>query len=121
VKRALLVEDHSLFREVLAVILEGHTDLKHNVQASSLAEARRVLAELDTKVDLAIVDLDPPEGDATPLIEHLRKVGIPVMAFTADPSPKLRAQALQAGADEVLSTANSGEEIVGVVQRLVGG
>jgi hypothetical protein len=58
VKRVLLVEDHRLIREGLAVMLEERTDLKKTVQA---------------------------------------------------------------GANEVLSTASSGENIVGVVQRLVGG
>ena len=121
-KRVLIVDDHNLFRQVLAVMLEEHTDLKENLQAGSLAEAQRVLAELDTKIDLAIVDLDLPEGDATELIEDLREVCIPVMAFTAEPSlEEWGARALRAGAGEVLSTATPGEEIVEAAERLVGG
>ena len=119
--RVLIVDDHTLVRQVLAVVLEEHTDLKENVQAGSLGEARRVLAELDAKVDLAIIDLDLPDGDATELIEHLRKVGIPVMAFTADPSPQRGGRALRAGAGEVLTLASSGERIIDTAERLVGG
>jgi DNA-binding NarL/FixJ family response regulator len=119
-KRLLLVNDYTLFRQVLAVILEAHTDLKENVQAGSLAEARRALDDLDQQVDLAVVDLDLPEGDATELLEDLRKVGIPVMAFTSSLSLERRASALRAGADEVLSTATPGEEIVDAARRLVG-
>jgi DNA-binding NarL/FixJ family response regulator len=119
-KRGLIVDDHNMFRQVLAIVLEQHTDLKENLQAGSLAEARRVLADPHTKVDLAIVDLDLPE-DATELIEDLRKVCIPVMAFTADRSLERRAWALQAGAGDVFTPANSGEQIIDTVERLVGG
>jgi DNA-binding response OmpR family regulator len=79
------------------------------------------LAELDTIVALAIVDLDLPQGDATELIEQLREFGIPVMAFTADPSLEPRGRALRAGADEVLTPASSGEQIIDTAERLVGG
>jgi DNA-binding NarL/FixJ family response regulator len=119
-KRVLIVDDHELFRQVLAVILEQHTDLKENVLAGSLAEARRVLADLDTKVDLAIIALDLHDRDRINLMEILREVDIPVLALAYDQSLELRAQALRAGADEVLSTANSGEEIVDAAKRLVG-
>jgi DNA-binding NarL/FixJ family response regulator len=120
-KQVLIVDDHTLFRQILVVVLEAHTDLKENVQAGSLAEARRALDELDQQVDLAIVDLDLPEGDATELLEDLRKVGIPVMAFTSDPSLEQRGRALRAGAGEVLTPASSGEQIIDAAERLVGG
>ena len=44
-KRVLLVQDHNLFRQVLAVTLKYRTDFRENVQARSLAEARQVLAD----------------------------------------------------------------------------
>jgi CheY-like chemotaxis protein len=120
-KRVLIVDDNKLFRQILAAMLEHHTDLKENIQAGSLAEAQRALADLDTKVDLAIVDFDLSEGEATELVEHLRKVCIPVMALTADRSLERRAWALRAGAGEVLTLANSGEQIIDTAERLVGG
>jgi DNA-binding NarL/FixJ family response regulator len=117
-KRVLLIDDHDLFRESLAVVLEHHTDLKENVQAGSLAEARQILDDLDSKADLAIVNLDLPEGEGTELIEYLHGIDVPVLAFTTDSSLERRARALQAGADELLSTASSVEEIIGTVKRL---
>jgi two-component system, OmpR family, response regulator PhoP len=120
VKRALLVEDHRLLRECLAVTLEEHMDLKNTLQAGSLAEARQFWGHLPSEVDLAIVDLDLPNGEGISLIENLREPEIPVLALTASRNVEWHAQALRAGADEVLSTASSSETIVGVVQRLVG-
>jgi DNA-binding NarL/FixJ family response regulator len=75
-KSGLIVDDHSLFRQVLAVTLKHRTDFKENVQAGSLAEARQVLADRDGKVDLEL-----PKGDATELIHKLYELDIPVLAF----------------------------------------
>jgi DNA-binding NarL/FixJ family response regulator len=122
-KRLLLVDDHDLFRQVLAVILEQHTDLKENLQAGSLAEAHQILDELEREeeVDLAVVDLDLPEGDATQLIEDLRELEVPVLALTSSMSLERRTSALRAGAGEVLTTAACGEKIVGTAKRLLDG
>jgi DNA-binding NarL/FixJ family response regulator len=122
VKRALLVEDHHLFREVLAVVLEQETDLEGTVQVESLAEARRVLVDLSGEIDLLIVDLDLPAGDAIGLIENIREAGtdLPVLALTTSRSLERRALVLRAGASEVLSTASASDKIVSTVNRLVG-
>jgi DNA-binding response OmpR family regulator len=116
-RRLLLVEDHTLFREGLALLLEWRTGFESD-QAGSLAEARRILS--DTKDDplCVVVDLDLPNGDGMELLEQFR--GLPALALTPRRSLQRRARALEAGADEVLPTAVSAEEIVGAVMRLVG-
>jgi DNA-binding NarL/FixJ family response regulator len=121
-KRALLVGDRNLFREVLAVMLEQETDLKGTVQAGSLAEARWVLGDLSGEIDLVIVDLDLPNDDGISLIENIREAetDVPVLTLTTGRSLECRALAVRAGASEVLSTSSSSEKIVGTVNRLVG-
>ena len=121
IKRVLLVDDHDLFREVLATVLQQNTHLKENVQAKSLAEARRLLSDLDGNIDLAIVDVDLSNEDGTEIIRELREVDVPVLALTLGQSLEGRARAVRAGSAEVLSTAASGEEIVRAAKRLVGG
>ena len=120
-KRVLLIEDHRLIRECLTVMLEDRIELKTTVQAGSLADARRIWGHLPGEIDMAIVDLDLPNSEGISLVENLCEAGIPVLALTATRNLERRARALRAGADEVLSTASSGENIVAVVQRLVGG
>ena len=124
-RRVLLVDDHDLFRQVLALILQQHTDLKEDLQADSLAQAKKLLDDLDdhqVQVDLAVVDLDLPEGDPTALIEDLRELDVPVLALTSySNSEEPSARALRAGADEVLSTATSGEKILETARRLISG
>ena len=117
--RVLLVQDHNLFRQVLAITLKYHTDFRENVQARSLAEARQILADSIGRVDLAIVDLDIPEWGTIDLIQKLHELGVPVLALTNIQRLEERTRALQAGANEILYTASSNEEIVSVVNRLV--
>src|SRR5215210_6953278 len=78
-RRVLLVDDHALFRGVLAVICEEHTSLSENVQAGSLAEAHRVLSSCNSSNSsnfaLAVVDLDLPDEDGGELIGELRRAG----------------------------------------------
>jgi DNA-binding NarL/FixJ family response regulator len=122
-KRVLIFDDHDLFRQVLAVVLKQYTDLRDSVQVESLAEARRVWGGLNGDIDLAIVDLDIPDGDGTELIKELRAAqpDLPVLAFTVGRSVEVRARALQAGANQVLSTATPGEKIIRAAEVLVGG
>ena len=122
VKRFLLIEDHTLFRESLALLLEWRMQVE-SVQAGSLAEGRRVLSAVKGTADFAIIDLDLPDGDGSELIEQLHefKPDVPILAFTADQSVAKRARALEAGADEVLPKMTPVEQIIGATQRLVGG
>lgn len=75
------------------------------------------------EADLTIVDLDLPDGAGVDLIGELRGVApdVPVVAITTSRDPERYARALQAGADEVLTTAVSGEEIIGAARRPSGG
>jgi DNA-binding NarL/FixJ family response regulator len=116
VKRLLLVEDQALLREGLALLIEWGTGLR-SVQAGSLAEARRILSEAKDKPACVIVDVDLPDGDGIELLQQLRE--LPVLALTGDRGVKRCAQALEAGADEVLPMAESAERIVDVVRQLV--
>ena len=120
-KRVLIVDDHDLFRQVLAVVLQQSTHLKENVQAESLAEARHLLRAVGGNIDLGIVDVDLPNGDGAEMIKELREVDVPVLALTFGQSLQGRARAVRAGAAEVFSTADPGEEIVRAAKRLVGG
>jgi DNA-binding NarL/FixJ family response regulator len=111
----LIVEDHALFREGLALLLKWRTGLD-NVQSGSIAEARRILGDVKEEPVCAVVDLDLPDG--VELLERLG--GLPVVALVSDRSLERCVRALEAGADEVLHKGESGEKIQSVVEQLVG-
>jgi two-component system response regulator DevR len=120
---ALLVVNHVVFRQALALVLEWHADLK-TIHAGSLAEARRVLRTPDAeRPDLAVVDLELPDDDGFELIgeiceewPHAR-----MLALTTSQDSRRHARAIEAGADEVLTMPISGEELLEGVRRLGNG
>ena len=112
----LLVEDHALFREGLALLLKWRTGLD-NVQSGSIAEAQRILGDAEEEPVCAVVDLDLPDG--IELLERLR--GLPVVALVSDQCLERYVRALEAGADEVIYKGEPGERILTVVEQLVGG
>jgi two-component system, NarL family, response regulator DesR len=121
-KQVLLVDQHNLFGQILGMVLKWHTDLKESVEATSLAETRRILGDSNHKPDLAIVDLDLANGDGFELIEELSMSApdVPVLAITLRRDVERRERALRAGAGEVLTMAASPKEIVDVAKQLVG-
>jgi DNA-binding NarL/FixJ family response regulator len=114
----LIVEDHALFREGLALLLKWRTGLD-NVQSGSIAETRRILGDAKEEPVCAVVDLDLPDGDGVELLERLRE--LPVVALVSDRSLKRCVLALEAGADEVLHKGESSEKIQSAVEQFVGG
>jgi DNA-binding NarL/FixJ family response regulator len=125
-KRCLLLEEHRLFREFLALLLEWGAELEA-FQAGAVEEARRALAAPRNEIELAIVNIDsltenPSSGNPLELIEELRRADphLPVLALTASRSLERRAQALRAGATQVCDLSVSAEELVDSARLLVG-
>lgn len=115
-KRILLVTDHNAFREALAVRLNQEEDLEVAWQAGSLADTREV--HLDG-VDVAVVDPLLPDGDGLVLIREVTVANPNAWALVLSHRLDLAMhhQALGAGANEVLTTTASLEEVINAVRR----
>ena len=68
--RIMLVEYHAAFRQSVGFLLGREPDLEVVAQAGSLAQARQML---DTRLDVAVLDLSLPDGDGRELIGELRR------------------------------------------------
>ncbi len=122
-KRVLIVEGHRLFRQVLGIVLRHNTDLQETVEAGSLAEVRRTLGDPSHKPDIAVVDLELPDGEGFELIGELRARApdVPVLGVTLRQDADRRERGLRAGAEEVLTMTASPKEIVDTAKRLIVG
>jgi two-component system nitrate/nitrite response regulator NarL len=119
VSRIMLVEDHATFREPLAFMFDREPDFEVAAQAGSVAEARQRLGG----VDLAVVDLDLPDGDGTDLIGPLRAASprAMVLVLTANADREAYAKAVEAGAAGVLHKTVRLGEVVGAARSLLAG
>jgi PAS domain S-box-containing protein len=117
--RVLLVDDHAAIREAIALALAQDDEFIVTGQAGSLAEAR---AQLDD-VDVAVVDLELPDGDGADLIEDLRDRDpeIQTLVLTANADRASVARAVQQGAAAVLDKSIHLHEVVSAVRRMRAG
>jgi DNA-binding NarL/FixJ family response regulator len=118
--RVMLVEDHIAFRQSLALLLSREPDLEVVAQAGSLAEARELL---NSRLDVAVLDLGLPDGDGRDLIGELHRAnaGIPVLVLSVTIRPGRLEEVMKAGADAVLHKVAPPASIVEEVRRLAGG
>ena len=118
-KRVLLVDDHAAFREPLAFMFEREAGFEVVAEAGSLDEARRLLEG----VDLAVIDLDLPDGDGTELIGELRAANprAMVLVLTASIEREAYARAVEAGAAGVLHKAVRVKDVIEAALRLAEG
>lgn len=117
--RVLLVEDHVTFREPLAFMLDREPEFEVVAQAGSLAEARGLIGG----VDLAMVDLDLPDGSGADLVGELRAAnprGM-VLILTGSADRETHARAVERGAAGVLHKSVRIGEVIGAARRLVAG
>ena len=67
--RVVLVDDEHLIRSALATMLSLEEDLEVLGEAGTVAEGARLIAE--TTPDVAVVDLQLPDGDGLELCEQI--------------------------------------------------
>jgi DNA-binding NarL/FixJ family response regulator len=118
--RVMLVEDHIAFRQSLALLLSREPDLEVVAQAGSLAQTRQML---DIPLEVAVLDLNLPDGDGRELIGELHRANadISVLVLSVTIRPGRLEEVLKAGADAVLHKVASPATIVEEVRRLAGG
>jgi PAS domain S-box-containing protein len=117
--RVLLVEDHVAVREAIAAAFRSEPDFEVVGEAGTLAEARRMLGE----VDVALVDLGLPDGDGSDLIGVLREAepGAHAIVLSAGLDRSVVARAVERGAAGALSKADRLPDVIDAVRRVRAG
>jgi len=121
--RVLLVDDHPSFRQALGFMLRREPGIDAVAQAGTLAEARGVLAGKGGEIDVAVLDLDLPDGYGADLIKdvHAACPDARALILTGSTDRYDAARAVEMGADGVLLKAATIEEILAAVRRLAAG
>jgi DNA-binding NarL/FixJ family response regulator len=121
--RVIVLDDHDTFRDPLAFMLEREPGLTVVARPRSLSEARGILAGEELAVDVALVDLNLPDGSGADFIKELRdsqpRATALVLSGTAD--QKHLATAIEAGAAGVMHKSAPMGDLVDSVRRLASG
>jgi DNA-binding NarL/FixJ family response regulator len=119
--RLLLVDDHKVFGESLAVALDAATCIGHIKLTSTVIGALRAAAS--RPFDVALIDLHLPDGDGVTVLQRLRarQPGMKAVVLSADTRPDVVRRARAAGAAAFLGKDSSLSTIIGVLRSVVAG
>lgn len=118
--RVMLVDDHHSFRQPLALMMEWEPDISVVAQANTLDGARELLKDPDLTVDVAVVDLDLPDGSGTDFIIdlHATRPGAMALVLSAYSESNRIARAIKAGAAGVMHKSEHVGSVVEAIRRL---
>lgn len=114
--KVMLVEDHTDFRQLVALLFNREPEFEVIAQAGTLAEAREALTE---DIDLAVVDLGLPNGSGIEFLKNLRELnpGVVSLVLTTSIDPEEKGRAVEAGATEVLDKSDAVGQVVAAARR----
>jgi two-component system nitrate/nitrite response regulator NarL len=117
----LLLDDHGMFREGLARVLEKEPGINVVAQAATCAGALPLLSESGASMVLLDVDLGPER--ALDFIVEARKRGFAgqILVVTAGVSGPEAVQLVQAGVAGILHKHHSTEALLKTISRVAGG
>ena len=119
---ALLVEQHAVFRQAMARLLERYHDVELVEEAATVAEARALALENLGAIDVVVSELALPDGEATDFLAALREAeaDVPVLVLTFRSDRPSRERALELGAARVMGKDAPAEEIFAAIRELGG-
>lgn len=119
--RILLVDDHAMIREGLAVLINGQEDMAVVAQAENGREAVRIAKE--EKPDVAVLDVSMPELGGAETAEALRARApeVRVLALTRHADPAYVRRMLQSGAAGYVLKKGSAENLIKAIRVVAGG
>jgi len=119
--RLLLVDDHTLFREGLARLLEAESGLQLMGHYSSANEALAAI-NLDS-VDVVLLDFDLGETQGLQFLREVRSVGFRgrVLMVTAGMSDADALQVMQNGASGIFLKHNAPNSLIDAIRRVAAG
>jgi DNA-binding NarL/FixJ family response regulator len=119
--KVLLVEDHPMFRERIAQLI--NKDLQMNVcgETDNNADAMRLIEE--TKPDIAIVDITLMGSSGLELIKDMKSQGIdiPVLVLSMHDELLYAERALRAGAKGYITKNQAAAQVKLAIQTVLGG
>jgi two-component system nitrate/nitrite response regulator NarL len=119
--RILLVDDHAMFREGLARMLERETDFRVAGQVASAAEALSMLAT--SGADMVLLDVDLGAERAVDFIAGARRAGYNgrILVVTAGTSDQEAINLIQGGVAGILHKHHTTDELCGAIRLVAGG
>jgi DNA-binding NarL/FixJ family response regulator len=119
--RIFLVEDHPVFRDGLAKLLNAEPDLSVCGEAGDAKAGLKGIRQL--KPDLAVVDLGLPGKSGLELIKEIRaaKLSVKILVVSMFDEALYAQRVLRAGGDGYIMKQEDPQEIIAAIRDVIGG
>lgn len=113
--RVVIVDDHEFAREAVAAMLDAEPGITIVGQAGSVGQALGVISHLEP--DVAVVDLNMPDGSGREVVEHFGAVQPTVrcIIFTSSVDRFESKALLDAGAEAVVLKSLRGTDLLDAI------
>ena len=115
--KVLLVEDHTIVRQGLRMMLEQVTDISVVGEAANGVEALEKVSSLD--VDVVVLDIAMPDINGMEVLKRIKQdhPAVHVMMLSTYPEKQYALRALKAGASGYLTKESATEELIIAIRR----
>ena len=120
-KYILLADDHQVVRKGLMQILTDAFGEVNFGEASSGAEAYRLLRE--RKWDILILDVNMPGRNGLEILKQIKdeKICVPVLVLSMHPEEQIAIRAMRMGACGYLTKDSADKELINAVSQIISG
>jgi DNA-binding NarL/FixJ family response regulator len=117
----MLVEDHPMFREHVAQLINRDLDMAVCGEADNIRDAMRIICE--TKPDIAIVDITLKGSSGLELLKDLKAQGIElnILVLSMHDEDLYAERALRAGAKGYITKNEASSEVVRAIRKVMAG
>lgn len=119
--QVVLVEDHPMFREQLAQLINKQPDMAVCAEAANATEGLAVISRAQPA--LAIIDITLKGSNGLELLKDLRAQGIkvPVLMLSMHPESLYAERALRAGANGYITKEEASAKVMTAIRQVLAG
>jgi len=119
--KVVIVDDHPLFRERLAQLINHEPDMGVTGEADTAEDAIQLIR--NTSPDLAIIDITLKRSSGLELIKSIKalSIGVPVLVLSMHEESLYAERALRAGATGYITKHQAAGEVLSAIRRVLAG
>ena len=119
--KVVIVDDHPLFRERLAQLINHEPDMEVTGDADTAKDAIQLIR--NTSPDLAIIDITLKESSGLELVKSIKalSIGVPVLVLSMHEESLYAERALRAGATGYITKHQAADEVLAAIRRVLAG
>jgi DNA-binding NarL/FixJ family response regulator len=117
----LLTDDHAVVRQGLKLILADHFKRARFGEARNAQEALTSITR--EKWDVVVLDVTMPGRNGLEVLKEIKRLRpkLPVLILSMHPEDQFAVRMLKTGAAGYLTKESAGSELVGAIEKVVGG